>query len=54
MSEPLSSKKDGPASRQVLAGREILDNNGINLLMAAMSSALGMAVAGLVRQSQQL
>ena len=35
------------ASRHVLIGREVLDNNGVNLLMAFLSSVTGMGVASI-------
>lgn len=40
-----SAVKDKPESRYVVAGTEWLDNNGVNLLMAAMMSLGGMGIA---------
>ena len=40
-------RRDGPASRKVESGRDLLDNNAVNVLMAAIMSLGGMIVVGL-------
>jgi uncharacterized membrane protein len=42
---PDGDYKDKAASRYVISGAEWLDNNGVNLLMAALMSLGGMVVA---------
>ena len=46
MTDPQRLKEGGSSSRRVEAGRAILDNNGVNFVMAAAMSVGGMAVAG--------
>ena len=45
VTDPKSEKDGRSSSRKVEAGRAILDNNGVNLAMAAIMSFGGMAVA---------
>ena len=47
--QSLAREKEGPGpSRRFVAGSDILDNNGVNALMALLMSVGGMVVAGLV------
>jgi len=45
-----ASPKKGPHSRKIVVGHDWLSNNGVNLLMAATMSVVGIMAAGWVFQ----
>ena len=48
VSDSQRKKDDGESSRKIEAGRALLDNNGVNFVMAVTMGFGGMAVASLL------